>query len=73
MDRRGQDCRTDHATGSAQVASFTVDINDAIELRGVIRGTAARMAAEADPLMMMGEAERILAEIDTLHLRRRTA
>ncbi|MBT8412760.1 MAG: GntR family transcriptional regulator [Boseongicola sp.] len=34
-------------TGGARVASFTVDdINDAIELRGVIEGTAARMAAE---------------------------
>ena len=55
------------ATGGARVASFTVDdINDAIELRGVIEGTAARMAAErgADPLMM-GEAEGTLAEIDT--------
>lgn len=39
-------------TGGCRVARFTfVDISDAIELRGVIEGTAARFAAErgADP------------------------
>lgn len=35
------------ATGGCRVATFTIeDIADAIELRGVIEGTAARMAAE---------------------------
>jgi GntR family transcriptional regulator of vanillate catabolism len=35
------------ATGGCRVASFDLDdINDAIELRGVIEGTAARLAAE---------------------------
>ncbi len=34
-------------TGGCRVARFTIDdINDAIELRGVIEGTAARLAAE---------------------------
>lgn len=43
------------ATGGCRVARFTLDdIHDAIELRGVIEGTAARIAAErgADPVLM---------------------
>lgn len=42
-------------TGGCRVASFTInDIIDAMELRGVIEGTAARLAAErgADPALM---------------------
>ncbi len=42
-------------TGGCRVASFTIDdITDAIELRGVIEGTAARLAAErgADPALL---------------------
>ncbi len=54
-------------TGGCRIASFTIeDITDAIELRGVIEGTAARVAAErgADPAML-AEADRVLDEIDT--------
>ena len=53
-------------TGGCRVARFTLDdINDAIELRGVIEGTAARLAAErgADPVLL-AEAERVLDGID---------
>ena len=54
-------------TGGCRVASFDIaDIRDAIELRGVIEGTALRLAAErgfnAD---LMAEAEQVLSEIDT--------
>ncbi len=54
-------------TGGCRAARFTLDdINDAIELRGVIEGTAARLAAErgADPAIML-DAERVLDRIDT--------
>lgn len=53
-------------TGGCRAARFTLDdINDAIELRGVIEGTAARLAAErgADPVRL-AEAERVLDRID---------
>ncbi len=53
-------------TGGCRVARFTLDdINDAIELRGVIEGTAARLSAErgADPALL-SEADRTLAAID---------
>ena len=53
-------------TGGCRVARFTIqDITDAIELRGVVEGTAARLAAErgADPLAL-AEGDRILAAID---------
>ncbi len=53
-------------TGGVRVATFTKeDIADAIEIRGVIEGTAARMAAErgGDP-GLLAEAARCLAEID---------
>ena len=55
------------ASGRCRVASFELeDIHDAIELRGVIEGTAARLAAErgADP-DLKAEAETILDDIDT--------
>lgn len=53
-------------TGGCRVASFTLeDISDAIELRGVIEGTAARLAAErgADP-DILAQAEAALDRID---------
>ncbi|MCA0873788.1 GntR family transcriptional regulator [Seohaeicola saemankumensis] len=53
-------------TGGCRVASFTIeDITDAIEIRGVIEGTAARLAAErgADP-GLLAEADRVLEQID---------
>lgn len=54
------------ASGGCKVASFDLaDINDSIELRGVIEGTAARLAAErgANPVLM-AQAEVILDGID---------
>lgn len=54
------------ASGGCRVASFDLDdVNDAIELRGVIEGTAARLAAErgANP-QLMAEAQNILDDID---------
>lgn len=53
-------------TGGCRVARFTLDdINDAIELRGVIEGMAVRLAAErgADP-RRLAEAEAVLDRID---------
>lgn len=53
-------------TGGCRVASFTLDdIYDAIELRGVIEGTAVRLAAErgADP-MLVQRADSVLEGID---------
>lgn len=53
-------------TGGCQVASFSInDIIDAMELRGVIEGTAARLAAErgADPVLM-GEMKGVLETLD---------
>ena len=53
-------------TGGCRVATFTKeDIADAIEIRGVIEGTAARMAAErgSDP-ELIAQAEVVLARID---------
>lgn len=54
-------------TGGCRVARFTrEDVADAIELRGVIEGTAARLAAErgASP-ERLAEGEAILAALDT--------
>lgn len=53
-------------TGGCRVASFTLeDIGDAIELRGVVEGTAARIAAErgADP-GVLAEARLAVERID---------
>lgn len=53
-------------TGGCRVARFTIeDISDAIEVRGVIEGTAARLAAErgADPVLL-AEADRVLQGLD---------
>lgn len=54
------------SNGGCRVASFDLDdINDAIELRGVVEGTAARLAAERGPDPdLMAEAEAVLDEID---------
>lgn len=55
------------STGGCRVARFTKeDIADAIQIRGVIEGTAARMAAErgADP-DLLAHAKSILSQIDT--------
>ena len=54
------------ATGGCRVASFTKDdISDAIEMRGVIEGTAARLAAErgVDPALL-AQAGAVLDIID---------
>lgn len=54
-------------TGGCRVARFTIeDVNDAIEIRGVIEGTAARLAAErgADA-GLLAEADAVLDGIDT--------
>lgn len=54
-------------TGGYAVRSFTLaDVDDAIELRGVLEGTAARLAAErggAEPIAAMRE---LLAELDAV-------
>lgn len=53
-------------TGGCRVASFTIaDIIDAMELRGVIEGTAARLAAErgADTTLM-SEMKKVLETLD---------
>ena len=53
-------------TGGCRVATFSFDeIVDAIELRGVLEGTAARLAAErgADP-ELLARAETALRELD---------
>lgn len=54
-------------TGGCRVATFTrEDIADAIELRGVMEGTAARLAAERGVKPeTMAEAYAVLASIDT--------
>lgn len=54
-------------TGGCRVASFTTqDIYDAIELRGVLEGTAARFAAERGaPADLVSECARILDKLDT--------
>lgn len=53
-------------TGGCRVASFSKeDIVDAIELRGVIEGTAARLAAERGaPAELLVRGEEILGELD---------
>lgn len=53
-------------TGGCRVATFTIqDIADAIDLRGVVEGAAARKAAErgADP-ELIAQANAVLAQID---------
>lgn len=53
-------------TGGCRVASFSVgDIFDAVELRGMLEGTAARLAAERGPdPSLLAEAEDILDALD---------
>lgn len=53
-------------TGGCRVASFSIsDIEDGIEIRGVLEGTAARLAAErgADPIIA-AECRRVLEALD---------
>jgi GntR family transcriptional regulator of vanillate catabolism len=60
-------------TGGCRVAAFTMaDILDAIELRGVLEGTAARLAAErgADPAGL-AECEATIATLDAAVCRTR--
>jgi GntR family transcriptional regulator of vanillate catabolism len=56
------------AGGGFAVRSFAVaDVVDTIELRGVLEGTAARLAAERGaPEALMAEADQILRAIDAL-------
>ena len=66
MDRLVAEGLLERAESGVRVASFDIDdIRDAIELRGVMEGTAARLAAErgadAD---LMAEAACILNELD---------
>lgn len=53
-------------TGGCRVVSFTMqDVIDAIEIRGVIEGTAARLAAERGPAEeFVGEVRDVLARLD---------
>lgn len=53
-------------TGGCRVAAFSFqDISDAIELRGVVEGTAARLAAERGiSARQLAEAEEVLTRID---------
>lgn len=53
-------------TGGCKVASFSIsDIYDAIEIRGVVEGAAARLAAERGPDPdKLAEAEKVLARLD---------
>ena len=55
-------------SGGFRVARFRLeDVNDAIELRGVIEATAARLAAERGvPDKLISEARALLAEIDVV-------
>ncbi|MAQ83932.1 GntR family transcriptional regulator [Psychromarinibacter halotolerans] len=67
MDRLVEEGLLERAdTGRCRVASFTMeDIIDAIELRGVVEGTAARLAAErgADPALAV-ECRAVLDALD---------
>ncbi|WP_305971948.1 MULTISPECIES: GntR family transcriptional regulator [unclassified Mameliella] len=53
-------------TGGCRVAKFTcADIHDAIELRGVLEGTAARLAAERGAVPELAERmNEVLAQLD---------
>lgn len=55
-------------TGGCCVASFTLaDLADAIELRGVLEGTAARLAAERGvPEAKLGQTRNVLIELDAI-------
>ncbi len=67
MDRLVEEGLLDRLeTGGCRVASFTMDdIADAIEVRGVMEGTAARLAAERGPDKYLADRCRIvLVELD---------
>lgn len=67
MDRLVEEGLLERAdTGRCRIASFSMDdIIDAIELRGVIEGTAARLAAERGPASeLVEECQEVLAGLD---------
>lgn len=69
LSRLAEETLLDRTTGGGYVVrSFAVaDVVDTIELRGVLEGTAARLAAERGaPAPMMTEATQILRQIDAL-------
>ena len=69
LQRLGAEGLLDRApTGGFVVRSFAVrDVVDTIELRGVMEGTAARLAAERGaPANLLAEARDILRKIDAL-------
>lgn len=66
MDRLVEEGLLERSPGGCRVARFTsTEIRDAIEVRGVIEGTAARLAAErgTDPALI-AEAERAIDAMD---------
>lgn len=69
MSRLAEESLLDRASGGGFVVrSFALrDVVDAIELRGVLEGTAARLAAERGvPENLMAEARQIVRQIDGL-------
>lgn len=71
LARLAEETLLDRTSGGGYVVrSFAVaDVVDTIELRGVLEGTAARLAAERGaPAAMLAEAQDILRSIDRLFL-----
>jgi GntR family transcriptional regulator, vanillate catabolism transcriptional regulator len=71
LSRLAEEALLDRTTGGGFVVrSFAqADVVDTIELRGVLEGTAARLAAERGaPAALLAETARILHEIDALFL-----
>ncbi|MDZ7905867.1 MAG: GntR family transcriptional regulator [Cypionkella sp.] len=69
LARLAEEALLDRTTGGGfAVRSFAVrDVVDTIELRGVLEGTAARLAAERGaPVDMLAEAREIIRQIDRL-------
>jgi GntR family transcriptional regulator of vanillate catabolism len=68
LSRLAEESLLDRANGGFVVRSFALrDVVDAIELRGVLEGTAARLAAERGvPEAQMAEARQIVRQIDGL-------
>ena len=59
-------------SGGCRVASFSIeDISDAIEIRGVLEGTAARLAAERGcDSFLISQCQDLLNELDDLFPKR---
>lgn len=71
LSRLAEETLLDRTSGGGYVVrSFAVaDVVDTIELRGVLEGTAARLAAERGaPAAMLAEAKDILRDIDRVFL-----